>query len=68
MIVGDGDDRCRLEEKVMSLGRSDQIIFTGKISGNEKATHFCMADSFVIPSQARGLVSCFSKLLHAVFR
>jgi glycosyltransferase involved in cell wall biosynthesis len=32
MIVGDGDDRGRLEEKVTSLGLSEQIIFAGKIS------------------------------------
>jgi glycosyltransferase involved in cell wall biosynthesis len=38
MIVGDGDDRSRLEEKVKSLGLSEQIIFAGKISKRETAS------------------------------
>ena len=68
MIVGDGDDRSRLEEKVKSLGLSQQIIFAGKIPEHEKVSHYCLADAYVMPSHGRGLVSCFSKLLRAVFR
>jgi phosphatidylinositol alpha-1,6-mannosyltransferase len=69
MIVGDGDDRSRLAEKVKSLGLPDQIIFTGMISENEKISHFCLADAYVMPSHGEGcLVSYFSKLLHAAFR
>jgi phosphatidyl-myo-inositol dimannoside synthase len=68
MIVGDGDDRSRLEGKVKSLGLSGQIIFAGKILEHEKVSHYCLADAHVMPSYGEGLVSCFSKLLHAVFR
>jgi phosphatidyl-myo-inositol dimannoside synthase len=69
MIVGDGDDRSRLEEKVKSLGLSQQIIFAGKIPDHEKVSHYCLADAYVMPSYGEGcLVSYFSKFLHAVFR
>jgi glycosyltransferase involved in cell wall biosynthesis len=68
MIVGDRDDRARLEEKAKSLGLSDQIIFAGKISENEKVSHFCLADAYVMPSYGDGSGIAFSKLLHAVFR
>ena len=48
MIVGDGDDRNRLEEKGKSLGLSEQIIFTGTISENEKVSYFCFARAEMI--------------------
>ena len=69
MIVGDGDHRARLEQKAKSLGLSEQIIFTGRISEQEKASHYCLADAYVMPSYGEGgLVPYFLKLLHAVFR
>ena len=36
LIVGDGDDRCRLEEKVEAMGLSNCVIFTGYIPESEK--------------------------------
>ncbi len=69
MIVGDGDHRARLEQKAKSLGLSEQIIFTGRISEQEKASHYCLAEAYVMPSYGEGcLVSYFSKLLRAVFQ
>jgi glycosyltransferase involved in cell wall biosynthesis len=55
MIVGDGDDRGRLEEKVKSLGLSEQIIFAGKFRNRRK--YLTLTSCRVT---ARGLVSCSS--------
>ena len=63
MIVGDGDDRSRLEEKVKSLGLSQQIIFAGKIPEHEKVSHYCLADAYVMPSHGDGLGIVFLEAL-----
>jgi phosphatidyl-myo-inositol dimannoside synthase len=54
LIVGDGDDRGRLEEKANSLGLKKHIIFTGGISEAEKVAHYNLADAFVMPSSGEG--------------
>jgi glycosyltransferase involved in cell wall biosynthesis len=54
MITGDRDDHSRLEEKVKSLGLSEQIIFTGKISQDEKVPHYGLTDAHVMPSYREG--------------
>jgi phosphatidylinositol alpha-1,6-mannosyltransferase len=54
MIVGDGDDRKRLEGKARSLGLCNQVIFTGRIPENEKALHYNLADAYVMPSYGEG--------------
>jgi glycosyltransferase involved in cell wall biosynthesis len=63
MIVGDGDDRGRLEEKVKSLGLSQQVIFAGKILEHEKASHYCLADAYVMPSHGEGFGIVFLEAL-----
>jgi phosphatidylinositol alpha-1,6-mannosyltransferase len=63
MIVGDGDDRSRLEEKVKSLGLSKKVIFTGKIPEQEKASHYCLADAYVMPSYGEGFGIVFLEAL-----
>jgi phosphatidyl-myo-inositol dimannoside synthase len=54
MIVGECDDRRRLEKKASELGLSRQIVFTGRISEQEKASHYCLADAYVMPSYGEG--------------
>ena len=54
MIVGDGDDRSRLEKKASALGLSKQIVFAGRILEQEKASHYCLADAYVMPSYGEG--------------
>jgi glycosyltransferase involved in cell wall biosynthesis len=54
LIVGDGDDRVRLEAKAKALGLSDKVIFTGRISEVEKVAHHNLADVYVMPSTAEG--------------
>ena len=58
MIVGDGDDRGRLDEKMMSLGLSEQIIFAGKLPEQEKVSHYCLADTYVTPSYGEEALAC----------
>jgi glycosyltransferase involved in cell wall biosynthesis len=54
MIVGDGPDRARLQEKAKTLGISDRVIFTGRISDEEKPDHYRLADVYVMPSSGEG--------------
>lgn len=48
VLVGDGTDRERLAEKAKSLGLSDHVIFTGKVSDQEKLLWYQAADAFVM--------------------
>ena len=54
LIVGDGSDRRRLEEKARTLGTEDKVVFAGYISESEKADHYRLADVYVMPSQGEG--------------
>lgn len=54
MIVGDGSDRMRLEEKAAHLGIRKFVLFTGRIAENEKADHYRLADVYVMPSRGEG--------------
>jgi glycosyltransferase involved in cell wall biosynthesis len=54
LIVGDGDDRPRLESKVRSLGLSEHVIFTGYVDEAAKADHYRLADAYVMPSNGEG--------------
>jgi phosphatidyl-myo-inositol dimannoside synthase len=54
LIVGEGNDRARLESKVKSLGLEDHVVFTGFISEEEKADHYRLADAYVMPGKGEG--------------
>ena len=54
LIVGEGSDRERLEEKVRSLNLQAKVIFTGFISEDKKADHYRLADVYVMPSKGEG--------------
>jgi hypothetical protein len=45
LIVGDGIDRCRLEENARSLGIHEHVVFAGYIPESEKADHYRLADA-----------------------
>ncbi|MCK9418602.1 MAG: asparagine synthase (glutamine-hydrolyzing) [Nitrospirae bacterium] len=49
LVMGDGEDRARLEEKAKELGVADITIFTGYVSEAEKADHYRLADVFAMP-------------------
>jgi len=54
MVVGEGDDRQRLERKAADLGIGERVIFTGFIPEDEKRDHLNLADAFVMPSRGEG--------------
>ena len=53
MIVGDGPDRARLEQRRRN-DSTDRVIFAGRISEEEKADHYRLADIYVMPSSGEG--------------
>ena len=63
VIVGDGDDRPRLEAKAKSLGVGDRVVFTGFIREAEKADHYRLADAFVMPGRGEGFGFVFLEAL-----
>jgi phosphatidyl-myo-inositol dimannoside synthase len=54
LIVGDGDDKERLESKVASLGLNQHVVFAGRVPEVEKADHYRLADVFVMPGRQEG--------------
>jgi len=54
LIVGDGDDRLRLEQLARSRGMSDRVIFAGYVAETDKVSYFRLADVYVMPSRSEG--------------
>lgn len=54
MIVGEGNDRARLERKAVELGVGKQVIFAGYIADEDKCDFYNLADAFVMPSRGEG--------------
>lgn len=54
LIVGDGDDRQRLEEKAADLGVAGRTVFAGYVLEDEKADHYRLADAYVMPGRGEG--------------
>ena len=54
LIVGDGPDRERLEEKALSLGVSNRVVFAGFVAEEEKVDHYRLADAYVMPGRGEG--------------
>jgi glycosyltransferase involved in cell wall biosynthesis len=54
LIVGEGNDRARLENKARQYGVADRVIFAGYISDGEKCDHYNLAEAFVMPSRGEG--------------
>ncbi|MCK5803803.1 MAG: glycosyltransferase family 4 protein [Lentisphaeria bacterium] len=54
LVVGDGDDRSRLERKARDLGVSDRVVFTGWIEDADKVAHYRLADAFAMPGSGEG--------------
>jgi len=54
LIMGDGSDKGRLEQKARTLGVADRVIFTGRIAEQEKAEHYRLADVYAMPSRGEG--------------
>src|SRR5205823_2015707 len=52
VIVGDGDDRRRLEKLTDKLQLGSYITFTGSVSDEQLAEYYRACDVFVLPGQA----------------
>ncbi len=54
LIIGEGDDRNRLEKLTRENGVSSRVIFTGEINDSEKVDHYRLADAYIMPSRLEG--------------
>jgi phosphatidyl-myo-inositol dimannoside synthase len=54
LIVGEGDDRPRLEAKVKLHGLTDKVVFCGRVSDEEKADHYRLCDVFSLAGRQEG--------------
>lgn len=54
LVIGNGNDRERLETKASELGVAAQVIFAGYIPNEEKQAHYRLADAYVMPSSGEG--------------
>jgi phosphatidylinositol alpha-1,6-mannosyltransferase len=65
MIVGDGDDRPRLETRVREAGLSAAIHFAGLVSQDALRRHFMESQVFVLPSEGEGFGLVFLEAMRA---
>lgn len=63
LIVGEGSDRSRLQEKAAKLGVSERVVFAGYISEQEKPDHYRLADVFAMPGRGEGFGIVFLEAL-----
>lgn len=54
VIVGDGDDRARLEQLAVSKGVSAQCVFLGKVPYEDLVNSYFALDCFVMPARQIG--------------
>ena len=64
-IVGDGDDRARLERKAASLGISDRVAFLGGIDEVGLLHEYERCTAFVMPSRDEGFGFVFVEAMRA---
>jgi glycosyltransferase involved in cell wall biosynthesis len=54
LIMGEGSDRARIEQRVAHAGLGAHVVLTGFVPEAEKAEHFRLADAYVMPSRGEG--------------
>jgi len=54
LIVGDGDDRPRLEALALEFAVQDKVRFAGPVAGEELPDYYRLADVLVMPSTGEG--------------
>ena len=59
IVVGDGDDRPRLESLAVECGVVKNVQFTGFVPAEELPDYFRLADVFVMPSAGEGFGIAF---------
>jgi len=63
LIVGDGDDRPRLEQLTLELELADSVIFCGTVRGDELVDHYRLCNVFAMPSTGEGFGIVFLEAL-----
>lgn len=64
-IVGDGDDRARLERKAASLGLGDRVVFLGRLDERLLHREYDRCTAFVMPSRDEGFGFVFVEAMRA---
>ena len=65
VVVGDGDDRARLEKKAKQLGITDAVNFLGKVTGEKLESLYRDCSFFVMPSSEEGFGLVFLEAMRA---
>lgn len=65
VVVGEGDDRPRLEALVAERGLTDAIEFTGRVSSESLAARYSQAAFFVMPSTGEGFGLAYLEAMRA---
>lgn len=64
-IVGDGDDRPRLEQKAATLGLGDHVLFLGRLDDDALEREYERCGGFVMPSRDEGFGFVFVEAMRA---
>jgi phosphatidylinositol alpha-1,6-mannosyltransferase len=64
-IVGDGDDRARLEQKAASLGLGACVTFLGRLDEEALLREYARCTAFVMPSRDEGFGFVFVEAMRA---
>lgn len=59
VLVGDGEDREKLDVLAREVGVRDRLVFAGPVAPNDIARYLAMADVFSRPSISEGLGTAF---------
>lgn len=54
VIVGDGNDKCHLQQLSINLGIASRVIFTGFVSASVLPSYYQRCDVFALPSTREG--------------
>jgi len=65
LVVGDGDDRPRLEARAAQLGLGQHVTFLGHVSDEHLDQLYDTSDVFVMPSRGEGFGFVFLEAMHA---
>src|SRR5215469_13601424 len=63
LIIGEGDDRARLEEMARKIAVAERVRFLGVVGARDLARAHRMADLFVMPSTGEGFGIAFLEAL-----
>ena len=64
-VVGEGDDRARLERKADALGLGDQVTFLGRLEEAALLREYERCTAFVMPSRDEGFGFVFVEAMRA---